>query len=407
MKTYQAEAPILIGPTTRGHRIDMLDVLRGAALLGIVLANMISLSLYLYLPAPEVSGLPTAGPDRVLDFLELVLVEGKFYTIFSILFGIGFSILLRNRMNRGERFIAFFLWRMFLLFLIGMLHALLVWHNDILQAYAICGMALLLVVRAPSSAVLVLSATLVALPPIFSALHIFPESLFLAQRDALKASFGLAEQSTLAIRSEHGFVQNVQLNAALWFSQLNHLVTSGMIFRVLGLFLFGYWLGRLNLAGRIQEFREVYKWVAVAGIIVGLPLNIFYAHTFYAGGLLHEISAALGASLLALGYIAALSLAFQSGAGSTLTGIFAPVGRMALTNYVAQSLIGILVFYGIGLGLGGSVGPSIYLPIGIAIFVWQIIVSRLWLARFRFGPLEWMWRCLSYGRSVPLIARNP
>jgi uncharacterized protein len=132
-----------LAPTEAIERYEFLDVLRGVALVGIISANMISYSRYLYLPDSAKAAMATHAIDRMLDFLELLLIEGKFYTIFSVLFGVGFSILLSRASAKGLVFHRFFLRRVFFLFVFGAAHAVLLWHNDILAAYALCGALLL------------------------------------------------------------------------------------------------------------------------------------------------------------------------------------------------------------------------------------------------------------------------
>ena len=393
-------------PTQANQRLEFLDVLRGASLLGIVFANMIGYSLYLYLPQADIANLSTFAIDKRLDFIELALIEGKFYTIFSALFGIGFSILLRNRIERGQPFLAFFSRRMFYLFLIGVGHAILFWHNDILQAYAVCGLGLLAATRLNPKYILGLSGVFLFLPPLIEALQIMPSTLFVDQRSAVKSTFDLTGATIIELRGSSSWVTQFQLNMAMWFGQWSYLITGGMIFRVFGLFLLGYWLGLNEIPQRLAQLRPVIVKCAIVGFVIGLPVSVHYAATFYSGGLLHSISETVGASMLALGYAAALCLWWLGKGREFLTRIFAPVGRMALTNYVGQSVIGVIMFYGTGLALGGHVGPVFYFPIGLAIYVLQVFLSTAWLSNFKFGPLEWVWRSLTYGSLVPLRSDN-
>jgi len=391
-----------ITPLLQTERHEFLDALRGFALLGIILANMISLSLYLYLPEEAKARLTTAPVDKGLDFLELVFIEAKFYTIFSVLFGIGFSILLTRTEAKGIRFSGFFLRRMFFLLLIGALHAVLFWHNDILMAYALCGALLLPFVRASDGAILLASAVALLSPFVIKCFGGLPPDLLTAPRDWLFARFGFTLSGRVATWSEGSWGDIGLLNFSASFGQLDYLVTSGMLLKIFGCFLIGFCLGRSAVHARLDGLAPALRRVAVGGLVLGLPLNAVYARTFESESLLHEGVAAIGVLPLSAGYVSLLALLWLRGGGRRLLGAFIPVGRMALTNYVAQSAMCMFIFRGVGLGLGGDVGPAVYLPIGLAIYALQVALSRLWLRQFQFGPLEWLWRTLTYGAAVPL-----
>lgn len=178
-----------------------------------------------------------------------------------------------------------------------------------------------------------------------------------------------------------------------------------MIFKILGCFLLDFYIGRNEIYKNLEKYRLTIKRVAIVGLATGIPLNVIYAYTFSSESWVHNLSEALAILPLSAGYASLLCLLWFSPRGDTLLKYFAPVGRMALTNYVGQSVICTLIFYGTGLGLGGRMGPTLYLPIGFAVYVTQIAVSRLWLDRFQFGPLEWIWRMLTYGSWIPLTKR--
>lgn len=396
-----------IRPSLQVERHEFLDALRGFALLGIILANMISLSLYLYLPDERKARLGTASVDKTLDFLELVFIEAKFYTIFSVLFGIGFSILLTRTEARGIRFSGFFLRRVSFLFLIGALHAVLFWHNDILMAYALCGAFLLPFVRASDRTILLASAVALLLPFVIKCLGGLPPDPLNAPRDWLFARFGFTRAARAAVWSEGSWSEIVLLNFSSSFGQLEYLVTSGMLLKIFGCFLVGFCLGRSAIHARLDHFAPLLERIAVVGLLVGLPLNILYARTFASESLLHQGVSAIGVLPLSAAYVSIVAVLWLRPRGRRLLGVFIPVGRMALTNYVAQSAICMFIFRSVGLGIGGDVGPAVYLPLGLAIYSLQVPLSRLWLRHFQFGPLEWLWRTLTYGAAVPLRRTAP
>lgn len=394
-----------LAPTPASERYEFLDVLRGLALFGIVSANMRIYSLYLYVPDSAKTGMETHATDRVLAFLELVLIEGKFYTIFSVLFGVGFSILLSRASAKELVFHWFFLRRVFFLFLFGAAHAVLIWHDDILQAYALCGALLLPFVSARSRTIIAFAVLALLAPIPIKLLGGIPSGFFTDAQSALFSRFGFSRDTVIDTWTRGGPAAIVRLNLIEWFSQVSFLITSGMIFKIFGCFLLGFYVGRNEFHKKLELYLPVIKRMAIWGIAIGLPLNFVYAATYDSGSWPCVLSATLGTLPLSLGYVCLFCSIWLDGKGRKRLRHFAPVGRMALTNYVGQSVICTLVFYGTGLGLGGTVGPTLYLPIGFAVYGIQVVASRLWLDHFRFGPLEWLWRMLTYGEWFPLTKR--
>jgi uncharacterized protein len=395
-----------LAPTQAGERFEILDVVRGLALFGIVTANMALYSLYAELPDAAIRALPTHASDRALDFLELLLIEGKFYTIFSVLFGLGFAVLLSRASARKLVFHRFYLRRAFFLFAIGVAHAVLLWHCDILEAYAFCGVLLLPAVAVRNRSLLALALLALLAPVAIQLAGGIPTGALHDAQQALFDRFGFSRNSRVEIWA-HGSVGDVvRLNLSTIPAQVSFLLRSGMIFKIYGCFLLGLYLGRNELHTKLQSMRPVLTRLAIGGLAVGLPLNAVYAATFESGSWTETLSGTFGILPLSAAYVALCCLAWLGGRGRDRLRHFAPVGRMALTNYVGQSLVCTLVFFGTGLGLGGTMGPTLYLPIGFGVYAFQVLASRLWLDRFRFGPLEWLWRMLTYGEWLPLAKRS-
>ncbi len=183
--------------------------------------------------------------------------------------------------------------------------------------------------------------------------------------------------------------------------------------KVLGVFLIGYVIGRTNFYTNLQQNKKIVHWVIAIGFFVGLPANFMLARymsapgDLYFGltpdGWLETVSYALGVVPLALAYVATLMLSFQTKLGQKLLMIVAPVGKMAFTNYIMQSLIGSFVFLNPRLGYGGQVGTVYYTLFGLAVFAFQVILSTIWLSYFQYGPVEWVWRSLTYGKRQPML----
>jgi uncharacterized protein len=394
------------GPVPSVERFEVLDVVRGLALFGIVSANMISYSLYLYLPQSAKTAMSTHAADRVLDFLELCLIEGKFYTIFSVLFGIGFSVLLSRAATKQLSFRQFYLRRVTILFAIGFAHAVLFWHNDILEAYALCGALLLPLVTARDRTVLTLACLALLAPIAIKLAGGIPVSVLSDIQNTLYDRFGFTRDTRVETWTRGGSVEIVKLNLTQVLSQASFLLSSGMVFRIYGCFLLGFYIGRHEMFKKLAAARPALRAVTAAGLTLGLPLNAVYAASFDSGSWVEILSGTFGILPLSAGYVALCCLTWLAPRGPERLRHFAPVGRMALTNYVGQSVIGTLIFRGNGLGLGGTMGPTLYLPLGVAVYAVQVVASRWWLGRFQFGPLEWLWRMLTYGERLK-ISRRP
>jgi uncharacterized protein len=392
-------------PSLKEDRYQILDVVRGFALIGIVVANMVLYSLFLYLPESTARSLPTYSSDKIFDFLELFFIEGKFYTIFSVLFGIGFSILLTRAVRKGLVFYRFFLRRVFILYFIGLAHAFLFWPHDILTFYATCGALLLLVVRMKNRTLLILAAIILLTPITIHLAGGFHPKIFVEIRNSLYQRFGLSRETVVQTYLTGSYGQIIQLNFSRWFGQLDYVIKSGMMISIFGKFLLGFYLGRNEIHTKLNSYSSLIRKLMVLGFAIGLPLNFLYAKTFYDESIITTVTYVLGFIPLSMAYVCTICLLWMNSKWQSRLMIFAPVGRMALTNYVSQSVISMFIFHGIGLGLGGKVGPTIYIPIGILVYCVQILLSRIWLKHFEFGPLEWIWRTLTYGKRFALKNR--
>jgi uncharacterized protein len=394
--------PAPLAPVTAAERYEFLDVLRGAALLGIITANTYLYSLYGRLSDEAKAALPTAAADGPVAFIEMWLVEFKFYTLFSLLFGVGFSILLSRASAKGIVFRRFFVRRAAFLFLIGAAHAVFVWHDDILETYALCGVLLLPFVSARPRTILAAASAALLAPIFLHAIGGIPVGWLTDARTALFERFGFTRATVLLTYTQGSVADIVRLNICNWFSQVSYVLSSGMIFRIYGCFLLGFLFGRQEIYKQLPQHRVLIRRIALWGLPIGLLLNFFYAMVFESRTWADVLLGSFAVLPLSLAYAALLCLIWLGPEGPRRLRHFAPVGRMALTNYITQSVICTLIFYNTGLGLAGTVGPAIYIPIGFGVYAIQIAASGWWLARYRFGPLEWLWRMATYGQWISL-----
>jgi uncharacterized protein len=396
-----------LGPVARRERIHLLDVLRGFALGGILLANIQVLSGMIFQPGGTPEWTET---DRLAVFLVHVLIDEKFYSIFSLLFGIGFSILMGRTADRGAAFAPLFRRRLTILLGIGLVHALLIWPGDILVLYAVLGFVLLLFRNCSPRTILAWSAAILVSPVLvylgFLAVGI-PD--YLAAPPRVGGGSSVVELIYHAFRSG-GYDEVLRANVFMFAGNWIRYFVQIRIPKVLGMFLLGVWLDRRGVFRDVERHKGLLRATALAGLVIGLPGNIAVATLAERGvflpasrlGLLQISMAVVAVPALALGYASTLALLWRGTAGRALTSLLAPAGRMALTTYLTQSVAGIAVFYGLGLGLYGRLEPLEIYGIALAIFAAQLVVSRIWMSVFAYGPVEWLWRRLTYRRPLDL-----
>ncbi|MCQ2227119.1 MAG: DUF418 domain-containing protein [Bacteroidales bacterium] len=393
------------------QRLVVLDALRGFALLGIALANYPEFSLYSFLSDAETSAMPTAQSDVWMHWFLMIFVDGKFYTIFSVLFGIGFSMIIANARKRGADGMRIFYRRMMVLVIIGFMHLMLLWSGDILLLYALMGLLLPLFYGLSDRTLLRFSAAMLALPIlcdlIIAITGIDPSQIPYALWWQWCDRFGITEDNFATwLRDSDSYVGVLQFLVQGAFERMWEFVSSHRCFKVLGLFLIGLYIGRSGIHATLSEHRQLLRKVASWGFGLGLPMSVACAwssvngHPF--GNVVHAVFYAFSSYPLGLGYMSILSLIYLKNSELPLWKALASPGRMSLTSYLMQSVMGIAIFYGVGMGLGCSLGLWQTSLVAVSVFVLETVVSSMWLRWFPFGPFEWVWRMLTYGRFFRL-----
>lgn len=402
-------------PVRQKERFAILDILRGLALVGIAVANFPEFALYTFLTPAAAAAMPTAGIDSVVRFLQYVFVDGKFYTIFSLLFGIGFSIIMANVERRGASGFRIFYRRMAILLAIGFLHLMFIWSGDILMLYALMGMLLPLLRRASDRALLSWAAALLFLPVVIDlACQLAGVSLsagVVRLQWHYCAKYGITEDNfAYWLRDADSYAGVFQFLIQGAIVRVQEFVDGNRYFKVLGLFLIGLWLGRRHMYAHLVLRRRWLQRVARVGFGLGLPLSVVYAWSAVEGHPWGNAAHSLiyFASVYATGfaYVAAVCLLYLRRPRLRLFGLLAAPGRMALTNYIGQSVWGMFLFYGIGLGFGAQTGLVWVVLVALGVWLVEALFSRWWLRRCNFGPLEWVWRMLTYGRRFALFRRR-
>jgi uncharacterized protein len=394
-------------PVSAHERIAVIDILRGFALLGILLMNMEAFSSPLDLSFTGIDP-HWQGADYWADAAIYVLVQGKFFTLFSLLFGAGFSVMAQRADLAGRAFAPFYLRRSAALLLIGLCHALLVWSGDILVIYALISVLLLACREAPRSwlpamgAISYLGAA--ALVMVLGALMSWMASMEHTQAP-LREAIAQAEQTIELQRQAyaHGsWAQAVGQRLHDLGAMLSGIFVIGP--EVLGMFLIGSWFARSGALAEPERFARLYarlRWVALpSGLVLMLGSAVWHPYQApgtldLAGGVAYAISALAGL-LMCLGYLAWIVH------WRARLQVLAPMGRMALTHYIGQSLVCTWVFYGYGLGAFETMPRLWQIPFALALFAVQVAISHAWLRYFRFGPLEWIWRAMTYLQWPPL-----
>ena len=400
-----------IAPIQAKERFVILDALRGFALLGICLANFPEFSLYTFQPAEVTAAMPSAAIDRVVRFIQYLFIDGKFYTIFSILFGIGFSIIIANTERKGANGFEIFYRRMSVLALIGFLHLMLLWSGDILLLYAIAGMLLPLFRRLSDRMLLAVSALFIFVPVLIEWSAGMARISLSAWASDLQwhycAKYGITEENFgVWLRDARSYAGVFQFLIQGAFERMWEFLEGHRLLKVLGLFLLGLYIGRNRIYAGLACHRKEIGRTGTISLLVGLPLSVVYAWDSVSGHPFGDTVASLlyAVSVVPMGisYMAGMAWLFMKYETSGMWRYIAAPGRMALTNYIGQSLIGILLFYGIGFGWGASVGLGTTELIACGVFVVELLCSLAWLRYFRYGPLEWIWRMLTYGEYLKI-----
>ncbi len=404
-------SPSAILPTQPGERLASLDVLRAFALLGILVVNMMSFA-YTVEFVPPAQRWP-AWWDQAAAGIVDALFAGKFNSLFSFLFGIGFFLQLERLKLRGSSGTALYVRRLLVLFVLGALHALLVWEGDVLHIYAVLGLFLLLM-RGASNKVVLGVMTLCLFYPTFDSIYNFytigPEEMAELQADFVPRVEAL-NHALIGGSYWEATTERFELRRWIWGDWRRGLSSFPLFFTTM---LLGFWVARAgyirDTAHRRKFLKKALIWCLAIGLGCGVTMAIAvrFVVPFQVSplGVLLTAMYSFGRPPLMLGYAIALVLLMDAGRLRRFFNWLTFVGRMPLTNYLAQSVICTLLFCGYGFGLINKIDPAAALLLSLGIWGLQIPISVLWFRRFRFGPAEWLWRVTTYGASSVVEKRS-
>lgn len=405
-------------PVQQAERIQIVDTLRGFALFGILLVNMALFSHpFQAMLLPFNADAPWY--DRAAEWLIRFFGESKFYSLFSLLFGLGLTLLMERIEARGGRFVPLYLRRMLVLFGIGMVHAFLIWVGDILILYSLVGFLLLLFRKAKPRTLLIWAIILLSIPILFNVAttglvelgRSVPEGA-----EQIDQAFAHAEAGYVADleRAQRSYSQGTYLEITQ--QRISDYLSIGLMafwvmgFNVLAMFLLGVYFGKRQIFQNLADNRPLFRKLLIWGLAIGMIGNGIYATIIASISrfesswtlLLANISLGIAAPMMCLAYVSMFCLLALSHGWSGRLKALAPVGQMALTNYLTQSILCTLIFYNYGLGLFGRMGPALGIGLTLVIYLLQIPISHWWMKRFKYGPAEWLWRSLTYMKLQPM-----
>jgi uncharacterized protein len=398
-----------------GDRIAVVDVLRAYALFGIIITHAATGFLAGQPPSPDF--MLFTSFDRLVADLENLLTFGKFLTIFSFLFGLSFAIQLRNATQKGVGFSGRFTWRLVVLALIALVHGAF-FTGDILIVYAILGLLLIPFRNLKTRTLLITALVLIFnIPGLLLGLaqvtsHPSPEQV--AQGAAMQAQFAELAQRQIEIKQSGSLGELVHSNLTFGLlSKTAFMIFTGRLWITFGLFLLGMCAGRLEIFRDSEANRRFFRrlmWpsavVALLTTIVAIVRPVGFQISSV-GDLLASFSFTVQQVSLSAFYVAVVTLLYWRKPSSGLLPSLAPLGRMGLTTYLGQTAFGVLLFYGLGFGLLGKIGVAAAVGAAIAFFILQVLLARAWMTRFTLGPVEWLWRSLTYFKLQPLRVAQP
>lgn len=399
----------VIAPVTK--RIELLDIIRGFALVGIIYANILSWSGLKFLPIESIKALGNFEMDVQLYRNLKFFVDTKFYTIFSLLFGIGFSLqIIKNKDNPS--FPPLYRRRLVLLFSIGMIHAFF-WSGDILMLYALMGFVILSLRNLSQENTLKAAILLFIIPLCLDIVYMYtfaPDIAPLAKTALKVYPDRTPEEIVAGFESTHWLpVLKTNFHNLIW--RWYDFIPSGRPFKVLGLFLFGSYLYSSGyFIDKVYKAKTLLIWMVLGVSFTALSMNMNGSVAAFStdwSNWLYKLIHEVGQITLALSYISLIGILFKAIPKFFAWDVLKNYGRMSLTSYIGHSLLGILAFYPvIAFGYFGKLDLEEVYIVATILLVIQLLFSTLWFKWFQFGPIEWAWRCLTYKKLFSILKKS-
>jgi uncharacterized protein len=395
-------------PVTAVERYISLDVLRGFAILGILIMNIQSFSLPSAAYMNPMAYGDMTGINKWVWIISHLVANTKFISIFSMLFGAGLILFYEKAKEKGRKPAAFHYRRMFWLLLFGFVHAYLIWYGDILVAYALCGMLVYLFRNAGKRWLIIASALFFIVPVVTimgsgATVQYWPEESYNQNLQTWLPSQERINEQINAVRG--GFMEQLKERMEMAIFLQTFVFFYSMMWRVISMMLLGMWLYRSGVL-TLKKSNAFYTRMVIIGLGAGYPIVAWGIYENFAAGwkmdfsmFFGEMFNYFGSVLVALGYIGIIMLICKSNGWKRFKDWMSAVGRMAFSNYILQSVICTVIFTGFGFALFGRVERIYQILIVFAVWVMVIVFSKVWMKHYRFGPLEWLWRTLTYWKK--------
>ncbi len=396
-----------IAPVLKQNRVEILDVIRGFAIFGIIIANIQSWSGYKFIPFDVLETLPYYDYNEILKYLFMFFIDTKFYTLFSLLFGIGFYIQFDKQRNNQDPFMKTYRKRLGFLIMFGAIHSFF-WSGDILLIYGVVGLIFVMFRNLNPKTLFKLSiffyfiwlAYDIVFALFFSEVMNYPYTAYKTYPD-------ITPTELTAIFQNGSFIEVLQANWHNLYYRYVDLIPSGRLTKVLALFMLGFYLMSIDYFTIYARSFKLFVLFFISGLIftfisyeIGGSMSI-YSHNLT--NVTYKALAVTGQIFLAMSYIHILAILDEKAFFKKFFHLFAYVGRMSFTSYLMHTLFGFLIFYPFFGALFGTMGIVQITMLALFLYALQIIFSFLWLKYFAFGPLEWLWRCLTYSKIFPIL----
>ena len=398
-------------PIEPQERIEILDALRGFALIGIIFHNMLFFSGYAFIPFGDLEQFSSFHLNEKIYDVAIFLIDAKFYMLFSILFATGFYMQFSKHTKDPTAFLKTYRRRIFFLAIIGLIHSL-IWFGDILFTFSVIAFILILFRNIKTKNLLRWSLFFMVLPFLIDlALLPFLQAQNIVSHENI-SSFAHVIYPDMAPKDVINTFQNGTLSE-LFFLNIHNImwkylgyIPSGAFCKILGVFLLGYYLASIQYFTTTVKSNSLLISSFAIGLLATISANLLggnpYQFPSTLTNIVYKFLGVTGHVFMCIFYITSIFKIVRTSTGKRVFKYLIPVGKMTLTNYLSQTLIMITIFYNFGFNLIGRTNLIPVILIAIIILLLQIIMSNIWLNHFRFGPLEWIWRCLTYKRMLKM-----
>lgn len=370
-------------------RIQTIDIIRGFAVCGILFANILVLGGYTVLSYGAQARFASSEVDQWLILLTDIFIKYKFYTLFAFLFGFGFSILFKKANDASQHFVRTYLMRLSILFIIGWIHALFIFHADIIRMYVIVGLFLIFF-KDISNRYLLWAAVISLFIPIVIAIS---QQYHLFYVDP-GVHFPYSKKKALAAMQHGPFQATLQINYDRTLAYLGNYLPSRRFFKILGLMLLGFYVGRKQIFYHLDDYIPYIKRLLPFAWILSVSANIFYTeHVEKMHPIEKEVWYLLSVYPLSFTYIISIIYICRHAQNNRVAQSFANVGRMTMTHYIGQNILAAMLMLWYGAALAGTLHVSTYYLIALGIIITLFIFSHYWLKYFKHGPLEALLYC--------------